>query len=243
MPKWRTEYDGGYDLDDMFELIIGEQDITLDQRVRGWAALAELYQEQYYRLLEFKATLTQVWRSDGANAYLEQLDALASALNHNSVHARGVASALDSVSFWIGATQQTLDELRIEFEETAMADAVDEYNEAMDDIRHRSWTDNAFGENTDTPDAPVRSELLESSGFNDRGREAMDLAAAEISDLISRTDWLPDTYSGPTNSRMPSYGGFPPPPVPSAPAPPPAAPVAPAPPVAAPPAPPVAPVA
>ncbi|MGH3716915.1 MAG: hypothetical protein ACRDT4_26160, partial [Micromonosporaceae bacterium] len=239
MALWRDELN----LQEMYDLMMGERYDSLEWQIRGWAALGELFLEQHNKLQGFKTSLSQVWTSQGGTEYLTYVDRVIGELHRGWEVASGNALAIDRIRACISATQETLNELLVEFDNTAMADAERQYNEDMDDIRHSSWTDRVRGENTDTPTPPDRVALMESEGYNDAGGSVMDEAAAEIMEQRGRIE-NPSRYTGPLNSMLAENMGMVPPAPPSLPS----APAAPAPPAAPavpvpPPAAPVAPVA
>ncbi|MGH3715511.1 MAG: hypothetical protein ACRDT4_18920, partial [Micromonosporaceae bacterium] len=205
MAKWRD-----LNLDEMYQVVIKENDEALEWQVHGWAGMAEVYNEQWSRLWDYKQAILQNWDSPGGRAYAAEIDKVMTTLNEAATKASGNATALNSVGNMIGATQRALYELLKEFDSGPLAKAKKDAEEEAEE-----WHDDLpFAGDTETVN---RNDVLESSGYNDKGRSWMDALVTEIQTKWRSDIWAPDPYQGPRDSAMPTRGGMPPVPTPGSP--------------------------
>lgn len=198
MALWR-----GKNLYDMFNMMIKEDDNQLEMQVRGWAAMGEVYQEQWSNLLEIKQAMEESWTSEGGQAYLTRLNEVTTSLQTAQTEASGNARALDSVRSWIAASQSTLEGLIIKFEQEELTAAWDKYWDDLKTYEDKS-TDLVpdFLDSRSKPTEVKPEDVLESSGYNDKGKAVMDLVATEINKIRTQQLEYPSSYQGPTNSIL-----------------------------------------
>lgn len=245
MGKWRDQ-----SLDDMFELMIKENDEALgDTQVRGWAAVAEMYLEEYHNLLDLETKLGEVWTSDAGDAFLVVLKKVREQVYNAWSNAYDNAHALDQIASHIGSTQYLLQQEIFDFEEKLDAKweqfhkDMDTYKDKSSDlIMDGSLLDKITGERK-KPKEPDREALMDDSSMgrdgkspNQLGGDLMESTMNSVHQIWLKDFWIPDAYDGPIRSQQPtgmppgmggpgmtkpSMTGSPPPPAPPPVAPPP----------------------
>ncbi|MGH3738363.1 MAG: hypothetical protein ACRDT6_22565, partial [Micromonosporaceae bacterium] len=229
MAKWKDQYN----LDDIYPIIMGESNEALTAQQRGWSGIAELYWEQWQKLGDYKEQIQESWDSPAGDAYVAELDKVMTTLLDNYSKASGNGRALYEIGNLIGGAQRDIVELLDEFDKGPLAQAKQHAADEVDE-----WHDGFLGMGKDTiasglansdGDEITREKLLESSGYNSKGKTLMETLGTQIHDTWYNDIWKPVSYKGPENSAMPQYMGTPPPAPPAtpgapAPAPPPAAP-------------------
>jgi hypothetical protein len=205
---WREK-----DLDDMYRMLMREDLASVETQVRGWKALSELFTEQYDKLREYRTGLADRWSSPGGQAYLSKVDQVMASLQAASATFENNAFKLDSARAQIAAGQAALESLIEDFEDGPLTSAWDEYRADEYDKNHSGGFLGVEGV-TDwgsAQDPPKREEVLESSGYNSRGKDVMDLLTGQMTTLYEEFQY-PETYQGPKDAVKSERMGMPLPP-------------------------------